>query len=166
MDIILASNSPRRKQILEEFGYPFKVKTEEVKEEDKGSPKKAALFNAMLKAKKVFDNLSASEKIGAAVIGADTVVTLNGKIIGKPKGKEDAKSTLKTLSGKKHYVLTGFCIIAGGRTYKGVEKTAVIFNNLSDELIEDYVIKKRPLDKAGAYGIQDGYPLVKRIKAY
>ena len=106
----------------------------------------------------------ASRFPGATVLGADTVVSLDGEILGKPKSKEDAKRMLGMLSGRAHAVYTGVCIVRGDREVSKVVTSRVIFRGLSDELIERYVASGLPLDKAGAYGIQDGYPLVDRYE--
>ena len=100
----------------------------------------------------------------ATVLGADTVVALDGAILGKPKSKEDAVRMLKLLRGKQHTVYTGVCIICGEREISRVIASKVFFNDLSDELIAQYAESGLPLDKAGAYGIQDGYPLVERFE--
>ena len=99
------------------------------------------------------------------VIAADTVVVIDNQIIGKPKDKEDAARMLKTLSNKTHYVYTGYAINKDDKLVTGVVETEVVFNELSEELINRYVASGSPLDKAGAYGYQDNeqYPLIKKI---
>lgn len=92
---------------------------------------------------------------GATVIGCDTIVVFEGRILGKPKDEEDARATLKMLSGRRHYVITGVCVRRGDRTIVDCAKTEVRFNALSDEFIEEYVAGGSPMDKAGSYGIQD-----------
>jgi septum formation protein len=92
------------------------------------------------------------------------IVYLDGLILGKPKDKQDAINTLKLLSGKTHIVCTGYAIISKNKKVISSEKTFVTFNELSNELILDYVNSGLCMDKAGSYGIQDGYPLVKEIK--
>ena len=118
----------------------------------------------MGKAQSVFNALSEEEKKSAVVLGADTVVVLKGEILGKPKNPESAAAMLKKLSGKTHLVLTGYAVITAKGVKKGIVKSKVKFNDLSEKLITDYVATGSPLDKAGAYGIQDGFPLVKRYK--
>ena len=90
------------------------------------------------------------------VIGCDTVVVFEGKILGKPKDREDAVRTLKALSGKTHFVITGVCVRNRYKKAVEYEETEVRFNPLSDEFIENYVDSGSPMDKAGSYGIQDG----------
>ncbi len=98
------------------------------------------------------------------VLGADTVVAIDGEILGKPKDEEDAKRVLRLLSGRRHDVFTGVCLCLGEKRYQRVVQTRVYFNELSEEVMIRYVQSKLPFDKAGSYGIQDGYPLVERIE--
>ncbi len=120
---------------------------------------RAALANAAGKAREV-----ASRFPGCAVLGADTVVSLDGAILGKPRDGEEASSMLHRLSGREHEVYTGLCLIADGREQTDVVCTRVRFAALTEELIARYVASGLPMDKAGAYGIQDGYPLVGRYE--
>lgn len=160
MKLILASNSPRRKELLDRFGFKFKTITSDYAEKETGlSPADTVKTFATGKAENVFDALK--DKSDAVVLGADTVVVMEGKILGKPADKTDAVKTLKLLSGKTHSVLTGYAIISDKKREIGYSETKVTFNLLSDELITDYVNSGLPLDKAGSYGIQDGYDLVK-----
>lgn len=160
MEIILASNSPRRRALLTEYGINFKVippKNEET------HPKNVSVYEyveilAREKATEVYNDN------GGIVLGADTIVTLNGKIFGKPTSKEDAFNTLKLLSNKTHEVITGYAIISKDFEFVSHEITKVTFNNLSDSLILNYVNTGSPLDKAGSYGIQDNFNLVKEIE--
>lgn len=160
MEIILASNSPRRRALLTEYGINFKVippKNEET------HPQNVSVYEyveilAREKATEVYNDN------GGIVLGADTIVTLNGKIFGKPTSKEDAFNTLKLLSNKTHEVITGYAIISKDFEFVSHEITKVTFNNLSDSLILDYVNTGSPLDKAGSYGIQDNFNLVKEIE--
>ncbi|MBO7214596.1 MAG: septum formation protein Maf [Clostridia bacterium] len=160
MNIILASNSPRRRELLAENGVKFSVVPSSfIEEENSGlPPEKYVEFLALGKAKAVF------EKTGGVVIGADTIVVLNGEILGKPKDENDARAMLKKLSSNSHEVITGYAVITSEKTINSHETTLVTFNNLSDSLIESYVATGSPLDKAGGYGIQDGFPLVSKIE--
>ena len=118
MKLILASNSPRRKEILEKFGYRFTViKSDYEEKEDIFDPRLLVKTFAEKKAESVFSSLSEAEKDEAVVLGADTVVVLNGKILGKPKDDRDAVNMLKSLSGRTHLVLTGYAVITGGKTF-------------------------------------------------
>ena len=159
MKLILASNSPRRKNFLTEYGYDFSVVPSDFNETGEcETPKQTVEFYAYSKAKDVFDKLNDN---GAVVLGADTIVCLDGVILGKPKDKQNAVEMLKNLSGKTHQVITGFAIIKNGEQIIDSVTTEVTFNALSDEVIKSYVDTGSPLDKAGSYGIQDGFGLVK-----
>jgi septum formation protein len=163
MKLVLASASPRRKEILTEYGYEFSVITSNYEEKsNQKNPKKLAVTYAESKAQDVFNSLE--EKEDKIVLGADTVVFYKGEILGKPKNEEDAFITLKKLSNKTHKVITGYALIGKGVNIKGYVVSKVKFNNLSDQLINEYIKTKSPLDKAGAYGIQDDFPLVKKYK--
>ena len=162
MKLVLASNSPRRKEILSKFGFDFTViKSGYEENETIADVRRLVKTFAIKKAEYVFNSLSENEKSETVVLGADTVVVLNGRVLGKPKDSADAKNMLKALSGKEHSVFTGYAVVSAKKTVSGVAETKVIFNDLSDDLIEEYVATGSPLDKAGAYGIQDGVPLVK-----
>lgn len=156
---ILASASPRRKEILKNAGYKFEIlKSDKEIYSSDISPKDLAVKNALIKARDVFERI---EDKSALVLGADTVVELDGEIFGKPENAEDAIRTLKKLSGKTHLVITGYALVTGSSSESGYAVTEVTFNDLSDELICEYVREGSCMDKAGAYGIQDGYGLVK-----
>ena len=159
MKIILASNSPRRKELLKNANVCFEVipSTCEEKINFATSVYKLAEILAENKATEVFN------KHGGLVLGADTIVTYNGKIFNKPKDEKDAINTLKFLSGKTHEVITGYALISKSVKIISHEITKVTFNDLTEKLILDYVRTLSPLDKAGSYGIQDGYDLVKSI---
>lgn len=161
--IILASASPRRKEILEKFGLEFKIITSEVDEKfDKNDePLEVAQSLAL---KKCLDVCKKCNK-GDIVIAADTIVYYDS-ILGKPIDREDAFNMLKALSGKIHKVITGFAILEVGSEKRIVdyEMTEVKFRNLSDEKIERYLNTQEYVDKAGAYGIQGyGEILVEKI---
>ena len=166
MQYVLASASPRRKELLAECIKEFEIIPSQANEEVEGnpSPKKLVLYLAKIKAEEVAKR---PENEGKIVVGSDTVVAFGDKVLGKPKDEEDAYRMLKMLSGKKHAVYTGvsFQLQKGGKYYTDtrVDKTLVYFNELSDEWIWDYIRGGSPMDKAGAYGIQDG-GLVKKIK--
>lgn len=164
MKLILASNSPRRKEILRKFGYDFTVLSSDFAETDvKADPFLASLYFAKNKALNVFYRLPKNSRGDSAVIGADTVVFYGGKILGKPKDARDAFNTLKLLSGNTHEVITAFAVIGEKFNVYGYDASRVEFNSLSDGLIADYVATGKPLDKAGSYGVQDGYGLVRAV---
>ena len=160
MQIILASNSPRRRELLAQITKTFTIEPSLFEESAKGlSARDTALCFAVGKAREV-----ASRFPESVVLGADTVVSLDGEILGKPYTPERAKEMLRALSGREHTVYTGVCVIGGGTELTKVVASRVIFRSLSDALIERYVKSGLPLDKAGAYGIQDGYPIVERYE--
>lgn len=153
MEYILASASPRRKELLSQVLNNFEVIPSNAEERVNLSffPDKIVCSLAEAKCDEVF--LSHPDK---TVIGCDTVVVFNGKILGKPRDRQDAVETLKALSGKTHYVLTGVCIRNKFKKIVEYDRTEVKFNQLSDEFIQSYVDGGSPMDKAGSYGIQDG----------
>lgn len=159
MRLILASNSPRRRDILTKHGYKFTVIKSDYNESESKDSVSTAVNNAKGKACDVFNKLE--DKSGAVVLGADTVVFYGDEILGKPKDENDAVNILKKLSGKTHKVVTGYCVITCGETFCGYDESEVTFNVLSDDLIYKYVKSGLSMDKAGAYGIQDGFPIVK-----
>ena len=151
---ILASKSPRRKYLLKQLGFDFKVLESNAVEVTEKNAHKSVKINAQRKSRAV-----ASKYKSRIVIGADTVVYLNNKILNKPKDLKEAKKYLRLLSGKKHVVYTGVNVINNvtGKEVYGHEKTVVEFRKLTNEEINYYVDKFKPLDKAGAYGIQDDF---------
>ena len=173
--IILASASPRRRELLSLVTDKFDVivadideRAFEIRMEEEGVPAlKVSEHLAELKAKAVFDTLDESEKENTIVIGADTSVILDDVIYGKPADREDAVRMLSNLSGRVHVVATGVALFAGTEKRTFTEETSVEFNALDDyqkTLISDYCDSGSPYDKAGGYGIQDmGSLLVKKI---
>ena len=166
MKYVLASASPRRKELLAEIIKDFEVIPSAFEEtmECGLTPRELVKALAEGKAKEV---ALRAENEGKIVIGSDTVVAFDEKVLGKPTDEADAIRMLKSLSGRAHAVYTGVCIacVKDGnlRLLTDADKTAVYFNDLSDEWIEEYVRGGSPMDKAGAYGIQDG-GLVKKIE--
>jgi septum formation protein len=160
-NLILASSSPRRKELLENLRLTFEISSSEVDESfDPGlSPEEVVMELADRKAQVIFQ-----ENPQAFVIGADTIVVANGQILGKPTNEADAIGMLKMLSGKKHDVYTGVSIMNPTGSTRFYEKTEVWFWELTDEDIRAYVQSGEPFDKAGSYGIQQlGSMLVKKI---
>ena len=166
MDWILASASPRRQQLLKQLIPAFHVLPATGEERVVGNPTPAQLV-MMLATQKAEEIANTPQAHGKAVLGSDTVVALDGQVLGKPKDKEDAVRMLTQLSGRSHEVYTGVCIIYpdGNARKKLVNfaRTEVFFNALTPQQIETYVATGSPMDKAGAYGIQDGN-LVKGIE--
>ncbi len=162
MDIVLASGSPRRKELLEMLGLSFRVapaKGEETAPEGAG-PSETVEALAAAKAEEAAESFP-----GSLVIAADTVVWAEGRILGKPRDGADAKRMLHMLSGRTHEVYTGVAIIYGEKSVCGAERTKVFFRELSDDEIDGYVAGGEPMDKAGAYGIQGRASLmVRRIE--
>lgn len=159
MNLVLASNSPRRKEILTNAGYKFSVTVSNFCEKDSDlSPEQVALNNAIGKAKEVFSRINNQN---AVVLGADTIVVLENKILGKPKTKEQAFEMLSCLSGKTHSVITGFCVWSKDKQVSKAVYSNVTFNQLSSDKINEYILTGSPFDKAGGYGIQDNFGLIK-----
>ena len=151
--IVLASSSPRRKQLLEWAEIAFEVIVKPVDETFPVGVKstEAAIYIALKKAKAV------QEEVGKdrIIIAADTVVVLNGEVIGKPADQQEAVHTLTQLQGKTHEVITGVAILKGAKQLLFADVTEVTFNPLTPEQILFYVEKYQPYDKAGAYAIQE-----------
>ena len=159
MRLILASNSPRRKELLAEFGYPFSIVVSDFDEKAFSTdPIITATQFAKGKAESVFNLLTDNDCV---VIGADTVVYNEGVILNKPANDFAATNMLKFLSGKTHSVITGYCIKSANTCQCGYVETKVTFNNLTDRLVADYVKSGLYKGKSGSYGIQDPFPLVK-----
>lgn len=150
--LILASQSPRRSQLLKQMGFVFEVMTSLVDENiDIEDPPEVVKTLSRMKAEAVVAEVSEG-----LIIGADTVVALKGKILGKPRDPKEAKEMLQLLSDNTHEVFTGFTMIeVGGRSISDYERTAVTFHEIEDWEIENYIATGSPFDKAGAYGIQD-----------
>ena len=156
--LILASGSPRRRELLEREGFAFEVLTSSADEryEPGMPPSQVAPLLASIKARAVAQTLPPEELAGSVLVGADTIVALDGTIYGKPADAEDARRMLRELSGRTHQVITGVCIIAGGQEHCLAELTDVSFRSLDEDEIAAYVASGEPRDKAGAYAIQGG----------
>lgn len=154
---ILASASPRRKEILEAAGLDFDIFVSEADEESVPRdvpPKLYVQELALLKAAAAAKTVLKSKQ--SLIISADTIVTLDGKILGKPSDTDNAKEMLRMLSARTHEVYTGYCImrISDGKTVCNSVCTQVKFKELTDDTIDSYIATGEPMDKAGAYGIQ------------
>ncbi len=156
--IVLASKSPRRSQLMREAGLEFEVKTKEIEEifPDDLPQSEVAEYLAKLKAQAFVDNMQSDQLI----ITADTVVVWKDKILGKPKDAQDATTTLRMLSDQVHEVITGVSLLTQEtqKTFSVISE--VKFYELSDAVIEHYVKKYQPYDKAGSYAIQEWIGLV------
>lgn len=164
--IILASGSPRRKELLEKLGLEFEVIKSDFDENsiEIKNPKKLVAKLAESKAEEVSnkENITSDNLI----ISADTIVVFKNEILGKPKDELDAMRMLKLLNAQKHQVYTAMCVLDMKNMSKrtSVVKTDVVFDKVKDETIMEYIKTGEPMDKAGAYGIQDGGSvLVKKI---
>ena len=158
--LILASTSPRRSELLKSAGLVFEVLRPDSDEElhDGETPVVYAVRTAREKAESV------QVQPGTIILGADTVVAAEGYILGKPADADDAKAMLRLLSGKMHEVITGVCLRSAEKTVCFHTATAVLFRDLSEAEIAAYVATGDPLDKAGAYAIQNGAAgMVRRI---
>lgn len=159
MKFILASQSPRRKELLSRVVSDFDVRVSHVEEVVPAGlqPQEVVMHLAKIKAEAVAKELKQEQPAQRfAVIGADTVVALDHQIMGKPKDRADCVRMISALSGREHAVYTGVAVVVDGRTESFYERTAVRFLPLSDEEINWYASLDEPYDKAGAYGIQ-GY---------
>jgi len=150
MNVVLASASPRRKMILENAGFDVTVRVSDADETLPAgiSPESAVEYLAKIKANAVERNKD------ELIIAADTVVVLDGKILGKPEDENEAREMLSSLSGRRHTVFTGVCMIYNEKEEIFSDRTEVEFYSLSDEEIKEYIKTGEPMDKAGAYGIQ------------
>lgn len=163
-NIILASNSPRRKELLSGLNIPYEIKT--LPDIDESYPdsltgEDIAIYIAKEKANAYLDQLDEN----TLLITADTIVLLDGKVYGKPSDETDAKQMLRDLSGKTHHVITGVCITTKDKQVSFGVSSEVRFSKLDDDEIEYYVSNYKPFDKAGAYGVQEwiGYVAVEYI---
>ena len=149
--LILASASPRRKELLSSLNIPFSIIAADISEEiDQNSDLEKEIEKlSYLKAEAIF-----KDHPDDIVIGSDTIVTIDNKVLGKPKDEKEAMDMLKTLSGKKHSVITAVSILSAKQKETFHINSDVYFDDLSEEEIQDYIASKEPMDKAGAYAIQ------------
>ncbi len=165
MEWILASASPRRRELLAELIPSFGVQPACGEEKMRNIPPKDLVQS--LAAQKSREVAALESSKGKLVLGSDTVVVLNGEILGKPKDETDAVRMLQSLSGQAHHVYTGVCVTlvteSGMRSWQAADDTEVVFETLTKRRIDEYVASGSPMDKAGAYGIQDG-GLVREIR--
>jgi septum formation protein len=164
--LILASASPRRRELLAQVGYRFEVHPAHIPEDPLpgenpiayvtrlAREKAEAVFREVRSVESTFENQGMGGQPSLVVLGADTTVTLDNAILGKPEDAADAARTLRLLSGRTHRVITGVALATAEGTEVAAEATAVKFLTLSDEEIAAYVASGEPMDKAGAYGIQ------------
>lgn len=152
MGIILASASPRRQELLRQVGCDFTVQISNVIEDNHQDllPQQLAVFHAKAKAVDISLKANADD----VIIGADTIVVLDGKVYGKPININDARTILTHLSGKQHQVITGIAVVKADKVWTDFVVTTVKMGNLKKDEIENYLATGEPMDKAGAYGIQ------------
>ena len=155
MNLILASASPRRKELLEKFGVPFIVRAADIDETmDPGNtPCDEVARVSRLKA------MATPKEADDILIAADTIVVCEGKVLGKPHSEEEAAETLRLLSGRDHQVMTGCTVLRGESCVTFTEVTHIHFRELTEKEIARYVASGEPMDKAGSYGIQGGAAL-------
>tara|TARA_B100001093_G_C26613172_1_gene921148 strand:+ start:129 stop:692 length:564 start_codon:yes stop_codon:yes gene_type:complete len=153
MEIILGSASPRRKELLKQMGFDFSIQISAVEEVyDPSTPaNQVASVLAKLKADALKNNLFS----GQLLICCDTVVIMNNKVLGKPQSTDEARDTLKKLSGAKHEVISAVCMVHNGKTIEFKDSTHIEFKVLSEAEIDHYINNYKPFDKAGSYGIQE-----------
>ena len=155
--LVLASASPRRRELLTQAGYKFQIHPAHIPEDPHPNEDPIAYVTrlAQQKAQEVFNHLAESAaNPGLQVLGADTTVTLDNQILGKPENEADAARMLRILSGRTHRVITGVALVTPARTEVAAEVTAVQFLTLSEKGIAAYIATGEPSDKAGAYAIQ------------
>ncbi len=156
--VVLASGSPRRRQLLEMLGLHFVVSPANIQELRLPREAPAAYSRRLARDK-------ARAVPGAWVLGADTIVVLDEEVLEKPNDAADALRMLLRLNGRRHEVITSICVVADGVEHEAADTTAVYFRRLDQEFLRDYVATGEPLDKAGGYGIQGyGAALVERIE--
>jgi septum formation protein len=156
--LVLASRSPRRRQLLEMLGLPVVVAHADVQEVPLPGEAPEAYARRLARDK-------ARAVPGAYVLGADTIVVVDGEILEKPADEDDALRMLRRLQGRRHEVISAVALVAGGRLFEAQDRTAVVFRPADDTRLRAYIATGEPLDKAGAYGIQGyGAALVERIE--
>ena len=155
MELILASQSPRRRELLGLFHLPFVVRVADI---DETMDSRAKPFDEVSRVSRE-KALAVSRGAEDVVIAADTIVVCGGKVLGKPHSTDEAVEMLQLLSGRDHQVMTGMTVVRGSRVLSCTEVTDIHFRELTEKEIADYVATGEPMDKAGAYGIQGGAAL-------
>ena len=155
--VVLASQSPRRRELLRGLGLSFEVMQSGEAEETnvEWSPQEVVCRLSMQKAQHVFNQLSKPSEPPLLVIGGDTIVVSEGRILGKPHDREEAVAMLRQLSGKTHRVYSGLCVLTPWRQLCDYDVTEVTFETLKEEEIGYYIDRYQPFDKAGSYGVQE-----------
>jgi septum formation protein len=160
--VILASASPRRRELLRLIGVDHEVRPADIDESYLPGERPDAHAERLARGKAVA--IASVAGADAVTIGSDTIVVVDGDVLGKPRDREHAGQMLRRLSGRSHVVMTGVAVSWCGKTLSGVEQVDVTFRALSDDEIERYIDTGEPMDKAGAYGIQGfGATIVERV---
>jgi len=163
-NIILASQSPRRQQLLKDMGFHFKVMVTDL---DEVYPLEMPVFEIPVYLAEMKANAIANELTdNTMIIAADTIVAIGNKVLGKPKDTKDAFEILRQISGRMHQVITGVCLKTSVKQKSFFTESHVYFRHLSDEELNYYITNFKPFDKAGAYGVQEwiGYVGIERIE--
>ncbi len=161
--VILASSSPRRRDLLDLIGVSHEVRPSDI--DESMQPGETAHDYAERLAREKAEAVAASGDGGEVVIGADTVVVIDGRVLGKPVNEQQAAAMLESLGGRTHTVITAVAVVADSMTTSGVEEVTVTFRQLTAAEITSYIVTGEPMDKAGAYGIQGfGATIVERIE--
>ena len=155
MNLILASASPRRKELLSLFGVPFSIRAADI---DEAMDPAKAPYDEVARVSRL-KALATEREAGDVVIAADTIVVCGGEVLGKPRDEEDARRMLRLLSGRDHQVMTGVTVLHGADAVTFTEVTDLHFRPLSEKEVCRYVATGEPMDKAGSYGIQGGAAL-------
>jgi septum formation protein len=160
--VILASASPRRRELLRLVGIDHEVRPADIDESYLPGERPAAHAERLARGKA--ETIAATIGDDAVTIGSDTIVVVDGDVLGKPRDRDEATHMLRRLSGRSHVVMTGVAVSWRGKTLSGVEEVGVTFRSLSDDEIARYIDTGEPMDKAGAYGIQGfGATIVERV---
>ena len=160
--VILASASPRRRELLRLVGIDHEVRPADIDESYLPGERPAAHAERLARGKA--ETIAATAGDDVVTIGSDTIVVVDGDVLGKPRDRDEARRMLRRLSGRSHVVMTGVAVSWRGKTLSGVEEVGVTFRSLSDDEIARYIDTGEPMDKAGAYGIQGfGATIVERV---
>jgi len=164
-NLILGSQSPRRKELLQWSFVPYQIFTSDIEEVSAENEVEKFVMDIARQKAEAVHQMVLSKVENPFVIGADTIVVSDGYILGKPRNLEHAREILQSLSGKTHLVFTGVCFVWGNKSYSFYEETQVSFDHISDFQLTNYLETKESLDKAGAYGIQGAaLGFIKEIK--
>jgi septum formation protein len=160
--VILASASPRRRDLLRLIGIDHEVRPADI--DESYLPGELPRTHAERLARGKAETIAGAAERDTVTIGSDTIVVVDGDVLGKPRDREHARQMIRRLSGRSHVVMTGVAVSWRGRTHSGVEEVGVTFRELSDDEIDRYIDTGEPMDKAGAYGIQGyGATVVERV---